>query len=219
MVKHDVYLFYSGVYCHNLWDILEFIQKILDLCLKILKPHRRYFHLWRVHDLITTLNHLQKDRGFGNYKIHKCACTCCQGLWGCSTSCYLNNKLTAVINKKKPVTILSSWNLVMGGISLIQSPKSLNLKSPAKEPEYWLLALSIPHRLKQIMQIYFQYCSSSRKLGQGSFFMWKLWWKENQLLPVFCDKEYCLIIYLYTIHIKTSTFLVKRYQGVNFIPW
>lgn len=34
------YLFYSGIYCYNLWDILEFVQKILDLDLKISKPGR-----------------------------------------------------------------------------------------------------------------------------------------------------------------------------------
>lgn len=122
MVKYDVYLFYSGVHCHNLWDILEFIQKILDLCLKILKPHRRYFHLWRVHDLITTLNHLQKDRGFVNYKIHKCACTCCQGLWGCSTPCYLNNKLTAVINKKKSLLLFLALEILWWAGSLLYNP-------------------------------------------------------------------------------------------------
>ena len=44
-VQSNFYLLYCGVHLHNLWDILEFLQKMLDLPLEISKPCRRYLHL------------------------------------------------------------------------------------------------------------------------------------------------------------------------------
>ena len=70
----------------------------------------------------------KSQKGLVHSKIHKCvACRCCQGLFN---PCHLKTKLIKVRNINKHTTVLSPWTL--GWISLTQSSKCPNLKTPAR---------------------------------------------------------------------------------------